>query len=131
MRNNRDPANGRGVDTPMITLTRKTESVQPKLWMEQSAAAANIRDRFGLENALQYVLGEKFVNFLSACEWYPKDVGELPAFAAEIRGLFTPSEIQEYLKQAKRRPGSHRRRALPDKAALYLLPIKLIPSRRK
>ena len=56
-----------------------------------------IRERFGLESALDYVIGEKIFSFVMASERDPEFAAELPAFIAEIRRIFTAEEIQSYL----------------------------------
>lgn len=68
-----------------------------KIWTEQCAATEGIRERFGLESALDYLIGEKIFNFVTAAERDPDFAAELPAFVAEIRRLFTAEEIQSYL----------------------------------
>src|SRR5438132_240023 len=73
-----------------------------KIWMEQCAATENIRQRFGLENALDYLIGEKLFSFVAASEQHPDFAAELPAFVAEIRRLFTAAEIHEYLDYLER-----------------------------
>lgn len=42
-----------------------------KIWIDQCAAAEDIRDRFGLENALDYLIAEKLFTFLMASESDP------------------------------------------------------------
>ena len=37
-----------------------------KIWEEQCAATRTIRKRFGVENALDYLVGEKLLNFAIA-----------------------------------------------------------------
>jgi hypothetical protein len=68
-----------------------------KIWIEQCAATEDIRQRFGVENALDYLIGEKLFSFLRASEQHPEFAAELPAFVAEIRRLFAAGEIHEYL----------------------------------
>ena len=68
-----------------------------KIWMEQCAATEGIRERFGLEDALDYLLGEKLFSFGMAAEQDPDFAAELPAFVAEIRRLFGAEQIREYL----------------------------------
>lgn len=68
-----------------------------KIWIDQCEATEGIRERFGLENALGYLIGEKLFNFVQASEQHPEFASELPAFVAEIRRLFTAGEIDEYL----------------------------------
>ena len=73
-----------------------------KIWIEQCAATESIRERFGLENALDYLIGEKLFSFVGASEQRPEFAAELPAFVAEIRRLFTPGEIHQYLDHLER-----------------------------
>jgi hypothetical protein len=68
-----------------------------KIWIEQCAATEDIRQRFGLENALDYLIGEKLFSFVRSSEQHPEFAAELPAFVAEIRRLFTATEIHDYL----------------------------------
>ena len=67
-----------------------------KIWIDQCAAAEDIRETFGLENALSYLIGEKLFTFLTASEQDPQFAAEVPAFAAEIRRLFTATETSDY-----------------------------------
>lgn len=68
-----------------------------KIWIERCEATEGIRERFGLDNALGYLIGEKLFHFVQASEQYPEFANELPAFVAEIGRLFTAGEIDEYL----------------------------------
>ena len=49
-----------------------------KIWAEQCEAARGIEDEFGTDKALDYLIGEKFLNFLGAAESHPD-------FRAELR----------------------------------------------
>ena len=73
-----------------------------KIWIDQCAAAEDIRESFGLKKALDYLIGEKLFTFLMASEDDPKFAQEIPAFADEIRRVFTASEIREYLDHLER-----------------------------
>jgi hypothetical protein len=73
-----------------------------KIWIEQCAATEGIRERFGLESALDYLIGEKIFSFVRAAEQDPDFAAELPAFIAEIRRLFTAEEIRDYLDRLER-----------------------------
>ena len=73
-----------------------------KIWIEQCAATEDIRERFGLESALHYLIGEKIFSFVMASERDPDFAAELPAFIAEIRRLFTAEELHTYGQ-----PGAH------------------------
>jgi len=73
-----------------------------KIWIEQCAATEAIRERFGLESALDYLIGEKIFSFVMVAERDPDFAAELPAFIAEIRRLFTAEEIHTYLDRLER-----------------------------
>jgi hypothetical protein len=73
-----------------------------KIWIEQCAAAEDIRGRFGLTNALDYLIGEKFFTYVIASETNAEFAAELPWFVAEIQRLFATSEINEYLAYLER-----------------------------
>jgi hypothetical protein len=73
-----------------------------KIWIEQCAATEDIRERFGLNNALDYLIGEKLFAFVTASEQDPDFAAELPAFVTAIRRLFTAGEIREYLDHLER-----------------------------
>src|SRR4051794_16749723 len=62
--------------------------MQPrKLWTEQCEAARGIEDDFGTQKALDYLVGEKFLNFLEAAETHAEFRAEVPAFVAEIKSI--------------------------------------------
>jgi len=73
-----------------------------KAWIDQCAATEGIRAQHGLENAVDYLVGEKLFAFLMASEQDELFAQEIPAFVAEIRRLFTPDEIQTYLDHLER-----------------------------
>jgi hypothetical protein len=73
-----------------------------KIWIEQCSATEDIRQRFGLESALDYLIGEKLFTFVEASEKDHQFGQELPAFVAQIRRLFTAQEIRAYLHQLER-----------------------------
>src|SRR3954469_21272845 len=72
-----------------------------KTWIEQCEAARRIEDGFGVPNALQYLVGEKFLNFLEAAETHPDFRAEIPSFAAEVMAIFEPWQLAEYLETAR------------------------------
>jgi hypothetical protein len=75
--------------------------LQPwKIWIEQCEAARGIEDEFGTVNAMKYLVGEKLMNYLSAAETDPLYRAELPAFVAEIKTIFEPWQLAEYLEKA-------------------------------
>ena len=73
-----------------------------KIWIDQCNATEGIRDQFGLENALDYLIGEKLFTFLMASEADAQFAAEVPAFVADIRRIFTPAEVNAYLGQLER-----------------------------
>ena len=68
------------------------------IWREQCEAAKSIRERYGAENALDYLVDEKLMNFAGAAEQRPEFAAELPAFVAEVRKLFYPSRTPRSLR---------------------------------
>jgi hypothetical protein len=68
-----------------------------KIWIEQCAAAKDIRERFGLNSALDYLIGEKLFKFVKASEQDPDFAAELPAFLHAIGRVFAPHEIRDFL----------------------------------
>ena len=73
-----------------------------KIWIEQCAAAEDIGERFGREDAMRYLIGEKLFSFVRASEDDPDFATELPAFVAEIRRLFSTAEIRKFLDDLER-----------------------------
>jgi hypothetical protein len=73
-----------------------------KIWIEQCEAARDIREGFGVQKALGYLIGEKFLNFLEAAEQDAAFAGEVPRFADEIKRIFDRAEIERYLTTVRR-----------------------------
>jgi hypothetical protein len=72
-----------------------------KIWSEQCEAARGIEAEFGTEKALAYLIAEKFINFLEAAEDDAEFRVEIPAFVAEIKTIFEPWQLDEYLEIAR------------------------------
>ena len=72
-----------------------------KLWIEQCEAARGIEDEFGTQQALKYLVEEKFINFLEAAEDDPDFRVEIPAFAAAIKTIFEPWQLRECLERVR------------------------------
>jgi hypothetical protein len=53
-----------------------------RIWIEQCAATEDIREAFGLKNALDYLIGEKLFTFLLISERDLAFAAELPAFVS-------------------------------------------------
>jgi hypothetical protein len=73
-----------------------------KIWIDQCEAAQNIKERYGLQKALGYLIGEKLAAFIEASDRDPGYTEELPKFIAEIKEIFKPWEIREYLDNVQR-----------------------------
>ena len=72
-----------------------------KVWIEKCEAARMIEDEFGTDKALRYLIGEKFLDYLEAAERLPDFRAEIPAFVAEIKTIFEPWQLAEFLKTAR------------------------------
>src|SRR3989442_277514 len=72
------------------------------LWKNQCDAARNLKEAFGPEIALSYLIGEKFFGFLRAVNRRPALRAELGAFRAEIKAIFRSWEIGAYLDRLGR-----------------------------
>ena len=71
-----------------------------KIWIEQCNAARGIEDEFGTVSALKYLVGEKFLAYLQAADDDAEFRAEIPAFVAEIKTIFEPWQLAEYLEKA-------------------------------
>jgi hypothetical protein len=75
-----------------------------KIWIEQCEAARRIEDDFGTQKALDYLIEEKFINFLQTAESNSDFRQEIPAFVAEIKSIFERWQLAECLERARLRP---------------------------
>src|SRR5271156_5846321 len=73
-----------------------------EIWIEQCEAAEEIKLRYGLKAAFDYLVAEKLLNFAEAATRDPGFARELPRFLARVRGLFTPQEIRTQLDRIGR-----------------------------
>ncbi len=73
-----------------------------EFWTNQCDATRNIRDDFGTEKALGYLIGEKLLHSLEAAETDDEWRAELPDFIAEIKDIFESWEIAEFLETLRR-----------------------------
>jgi hypothetical protein len=72
-----------------------------KIWIEQCEAARGIEDEFGTQQALEYLVGEKFLNYLEAAETDADFRAEIPAFVAKIKEIFERWQLAQYLETAR------------------------------
>src|SRR4051812_30170575 len=75
--------------------------IQHQIWVDQCAAARRIEDEFGTDKALDYLIREKFLNFLEAAETDTEFRAEIPAFVAEIKTIFERWQLAEELERAR------------------------------
>jgi hypothetical protein len=67
------------------------------IWKEQCEAARSVRDRYGVVAALDYLIGEKLLNYAETAVTRPEFARELPRFVAGVRDMFSAGEIGHYL----------------------------------
>ena len=79
-----------------------TERRFQDIWKEQCEAACKVRDQHGVVSALDYLIGEKLLNFAETAVARPEFALELPCFVAEVRAIFSAEEIQQYLDDLER-----------------------------
>lgn len=72
-----------------------------KIRVEQCEAAEGIEDDFGTQKALEYLVGEKFLNFLVAAETDADFRAEIPAFVTKIKTIFERWQLAAYLETAR------------------------------
>jgi hypothetical protein len=73
-----------------------------EIWLEQCDAAREIKLRYGVKAAFDYLVREKLLNFADAATNRPEFAKELPRFVAYVRGLFTPQEMRTHLARIAR-----------------------------
>ncbi len=72
-----------------------------KIWTEQCEAAKTVEGEFGFQKAIEYLVGEKFINFIEAAETDASFREEIPAFVAEIKLMFERWQLAVYLDKAR------------------------------
>lgn len=72
-----------------------------KIWVEQCEAAEQIEGAFGTQKALDYLVGEKFLNYLEAADASAEFRAEIPDFVAEIKRIFERWQLAQYLEVAR------------------------------
>ena len=75
-----------------------------KLWTEQCTAAGTIERNWGLRQALDYIVGEKFLQFVREAARHGAFADELPAFAMRIREMFPREAIETFLGELEKSP---------------------------
>ena len=72
-----------------------------KMWMVQCEMAREIEDEFGTQEALAYLIADKFINFLEAADDDPEWRREIPAFVERIKTIFEDWQLAEYLETVR------------------------------
>ena len=72
-----------------------------KIWVQQCRATRGIKRRFGVKSALDYLIGEKLMDFADAAQGHPEFAAELPRFQAAVWNIFNPYELAGYLSSLK------------------------------
>ncbi len=70
-----------------------------EIWIEQCEAAKTIRQRYGVQAAFDYIVGEKLLNFAFAAGQHPAFARALPQFVSRVREMFTPEQIRTHLER--------------------------------
>jgi hypothetical protein len=78
-----------------------TLSTPHQQWQECCEATQGIRARFGVDAAIDYLVGEKLMAYAQSGESHPDYRAELPAFAQRIRQLFSSAEIRAHFARAE------------------------------
>ena len=78
-----------------------------EVWVEQCEAAKEIKLRYGLTAAFDYLVAEKLLNFADAATTHPEFARELPRFVARVRALFTVEEMRAHLKRIELEQREH------------------------
>ena len=73
-----------------------------EIWIEQCDAGRDIKLRYGLKAAIDYVVAEISMNFASAASEHPEFARELPRFVSEVRRMFTPEEMWAHIARVER-----------------------------
>lgn len=76
-----------------------------EIWIEQCDAAQEIKLRYGVNAAFDYVVAEKLLNFADAASRHPEFARELPRFVSRVRRMFTPQEIRTHIARVEREQG--------------------------
>ena len=74
-----------------------------EIWIEQCDAAQDIKLRYGLKAAFDYLVAREIVEFrqLPPSD-HPEFARELPRFVSRVRRMFTPQEIRTHLARIER-----------------------------
>ena len=74
-----------------------------KVWIEQCDAAHEIRVRYGVKAAFDYLVGEKLLNFADAATTRPEFARELPRFVATFEACLRREEMRTHIARHRAR----------------------------
>jgi hypothetical protein len=61
-----------------------------RIWLTHREATFEMREKFGTAQAVNYLIGEKFLKFLEAAETNADFPAETPDIVAELEMIFEP-----------------------------------------
>ncbi|MEQ1828728.1 MAG: hypothetical protein ABL921_22385 [Pirellula sp.] len=67
-----------------------------KIWVDQCEATRDIEFEFGVEKAIAYLVGEKFLRYIEAAETNREFRNELSLFADEIKSIFEQWQLKDF-----------------------------------
>ncbi len=97
-----DPAQDADLYEAFLAKSEGSPQKFERIWIEQCKAAEQIEAEHGTQKALGYLIGEKFLNFLEVAEEDRQWRAEIPLFVAEIKDIFEPWQLAEYLDTPRR-----------------------------
>lgn len=101
-----------------------------QIWIEQCEAARGIEFEFGVPQALDYLIADKFLKFVEAADDDADFRDELPAFTAEIKTIFEPWQLADYFEQAMRQQPIDFNSVLDEDEDTVEMPILQRPDHR-
>jgi len=72
-----------------------------RIWIEQCRATRAIKRRFGVQSALDYLVGEKVRTFAAAARLDDAFARELPRFLSAVHRVFNQYELIGYVATQK------------------------------
>ena len=73
-----------------------------EIWTEQCKAAHDIKFRYGLNAAFDYIISEKLVDCMAAAAKHPEFARELPRFVSQVRQMFSFEETRAQIAKVER-----------------------------
>jgi len=103
LRNRLNLANGTAVKITIWEAESNSKPPTPEeIIADWCEAARGIEGGFGREKAMGYLIGEKFLHFLEVAEMDREWQQAFPAFVDEIKDMFEPWQLAEFLNTPRR-----------------------------